>query len=184
MEGILKDFETSLDRNFAFLKDEYKKIRADRVDASILDKIKVECFGSFSPINQLASVSVAESRILSISPWDITLLNSIEKAILKSDIGVSPQNDGKVIKCVFPPLSQERRNEFAKEVSKKCEESKISIRNFRHEFMTKLKNMKKKSEISTDEIQRLEKQIQKSVDVFISKTDTLKEEKTKQIFGG
>ncbi|GMB10240.1 MAG: ribosome recycling factor [Candidatus Improbicoccus devescovinae] len=181
---IVEDFSASAQKIVVFLENEYKTVRSNRANPAIIDKIKIDYYGSPTPITQIASVSVTEARVLCIQPWDISVLNTIEKAILKSDLGISPQNNGKVIKIIFPPLSEELRKEIVKNIQKIAEDSKISVRNTRRDFLDKIKNLKKQGELPTDEVQRLEKQIQNIVDTYISQIDDIKQKKIQQVMGG
>ena len=163
------------------LSDDYAAIQAGRANPAVLEKVTVDYYGTATPINQVAAVSVAEARVLTIQPWDISVLNAIEKAIQKSDIGINPQNDGKVIRLIFPQLTEDRRKEIAKEVSSMSENSKIAIRNIRRDAIDKLKNKKKASEITEDELKSGEKKIQDLTDKFCKQIDELRSTKEKQI---
>jgi len=163
------------------LANEYHAIRAGRANPAILDKIMVDYYGVMTPINQMAAVSVAEARVLTITPWDPSVLKSIEKAILASDIGINPQSDGKTIRLNFPPLTEERRRELAKQVKKYGEEAKIAIRNVRRDALEMYKNMKKKSEITEDDLKDIEKDLQDLTDKYCKEIDKLAEKKEKEI---
>lgn len=153
------------------LEHEYTTIRAGRANPAVLDKVKVDYYGVPTAINQLAAVSVAEARILMIQPWDISILSQIEKAILASDIGINPTNDGKVIRLTFPQLTEERRKELVKTVKKYGEEAKVTIRNIRRDTLEKYKAMKKSSEITEDDLKNCEKDVQDLTDKFTKKID-------------
>lgn len=181
MNNLLKDAETRMKQAVEHLSNEYASIRAGRANTSVLDKINIDYYGTPTPINQVAAVSVSEARILVIQPWDISLLNIIERAIQKSDIGINPQNDGKVIRLIFPQLTEDRRKEIAREVSSLSEETKISIRNIRRDLIDKSKNLKKNSEITEDESKKLEKKIQDFTDKYCAEIEKLCDTKTKQI---
>ncbi len=172
-----KRMQTAADR----LAGEYAAIQAGRANASVLDKITVDYYGTPSPINQVAAVSISEARVLVIQPWDISLLPIIEKAIQKSDIGINPQNDGKIIRLIFPQLTEDRRKEISKEISAMAEESKIAIRNIRRDAMDKMKNMKKSSEIAEDELRYGEKKVQDLTDKFCKQIDDLCATKMAQV---
>lgn len=150
----------ALDKNFA-------SIRAGRASAAVLDKISVDYYGTPTPVNQMATVSVAEARILTIQPWDKTMLHPIEKAIQASDIGINPQNDGSVLRLTFPPLTEERRKIIVKDVNKMEEEAKVAVRTIRRDAMDKLKKLQKSSEITEDDLKDGEEKIQKITDGFI-----------------
>ena len=169
--------QKALDR----LDYEYSTIRAGRANPAVLEKVSVDYYGAMTPVNQMAAISVAEARILVIQPWDVSTLKAIEKAILNSDIGITPTNDGKVLRLVFPQLTEERRKELCKTVSKTCEDSKVAVRNVRRDSMDKLKAMKKASETTEDELKDAEKNIQKITDKFIEQVDSVGEAKTKEI---
>ena len=147
----------------------------------MLDKIKVDYYGTPTPINQVAAVSISEARVLVIQPWDVSLLNIIEKEIQKSDIGINPQNDGKVIRLIFPQLTEDRRKEIAKEVSAMAENSKISVRNIRRDAMDKIKNMKKDAEITEDDQKKGEKKVQDLTDKFCKQIDDMCDAKTTEV---
>lgn len=178
---LLKDTESRMKSAVEHLNSEYAGIRAGRANTSVLDKISVDYYGTPTPVNQVAAVSVSEARILVIQPWDISLLSPIEKAIQKSDIGINPQNDGKVIRLIFPQLTEERRSEIAREVSSLAENSKISIRNIRRDALDQAKNLKKNSEITEDEQKSLEKKVQDFTDKFCNEIAKICESKTNQI---
>ena len=163
------------------LKEEYAAIRAGRANAAVLDKITVDYYGSMTPINQLASVSATEARVLTIQPWDKSVLKAIEKAIQTSDIGINPQNDGSVIRLTFPPLTEDRRKEIVKDIQKIAENSKVAARSIRRDCIEKLKAMKKASEITEDDLKDGEKEIQKITDNAIKEIDTISEAKQKEI---
>ncbi len=177
MNSIIKDTETRMDFAVKHLSDEYASIRAGRASTAILDKVSIDYYGTATPINQVAAVSVAEARVIVIQPWDLSLLSVIEKAIQKSDIGINPQNDGKVIRLIFPQLTEDRRREISKEISRLSEDTKISVRNIRRDAMDKAKVLKKNSEATEDEVKKLEKKVQDLTDKFCAKIDKLCSEK-------
>ena len=183
MESLLisdGEIKMQMDKVILFLDDSYKQIHIGRANPSILDRVLVNCYGSSSPINQIASIS-SEARSLVIKPWDSSLLKEIDRAIQKENLGLTPQNDGEKIRINFPPLTGDERERISKDVSKMAEESKISIRNIRKNFMSKIDNLKKKKEITEDEASRFEKKVQDFTDSFIKKIEVLKENKTKQV---
>ena len=167
METVYTYVQDKMGKTVSVLKQEYSAIRAGRANPAVLDKIKVDYYGTPTPINQMAAVSVAEARILTIQPWDISTLHTIEKAIMASDLGINPQNDGRVIRLVFPQPTEERRRELGKEVSKMAEDSKVAIRSIRRDGIDKLKKMEKASEITEDDLKEGEKKLQEFTDKFI-----------------
>ena len=148
METVIATAREKMGKTISVLKGEYNSIRAGRANAAVLDKIRVDYYGVPTPINQMAAISVAEARILNIQPWDVSTLHTIEKAIQTSDIGINPQNDGRVIRLIFPQLTEEKRKELAKTVRKTAEDAKVAIRSIRRDSMDKIKKMEKSSEIT------------------------------------
>lgn len=177
----LNEYEVKMEKTLSVLGSELDGIRAGRANPAILDKISVEYYGSSTPINAVATISVPEARLMVIQPWDKGLLKTIEKAIQVSDIGINPQNDGNVIRLNFPPLTEERRKQLVKQVDKKGEESKIAIRAIRREAIDKFKKMEKKSEISEDDLKVYEKQTQELHDKYINEIDNTIDKKSKEI---
>ena len=163
------------------LEEEYAAIRAGRANPALLDKITVDYYGAPTPINQLAAVAVSEARVLTITPWDTSVLRGIERAIQTSNLGVNPQNDGKVIRLVFPPLNEERRRELAKDISKLAEDAKVAVRSVRREAIEKLKEMKKVSDITEDDLKQAEKKTQDLTDKYIKNVDASLARKEKEI---
>lgn len=163
------------------LSHEFTTIRAGRANPSVLDKISVDYYGAPTPINQMAAISVAEARILVIQPWDASTLKLIEKAIQVSDLGINPTNDGKLLRIVFPQLTEERRKELVKQVRKNGEEAKVTIRSIRRDTMEKYKTMKKNSEITEDDLANCEKDVQKLTDKFTADIDAAVADKEKEI---
>ncbi|MFO8240130.1 MAG: ribosome recycling factor [Dissulfuribacterales bacterium] len=164
----------------AFERD-LARIRTGRASAALLQGINVDYYGTFMPLNQVASIAVPESRLLSIQPWDINILKDIEKAILKSDLGLNPSNDGKIIRVNVPPLTEERRKELVKVVKKMAEDCRVAIRNIRREVIEFLKNRKKAKEISEDDLFRLQDEVQKITDDHIMKIEGIISDKEKEI---
>ena len=181
MESVFSLAKEKMEKTIASLKYEYNGIRAGRANAAVLDKIQVDYYGCPTPINQMAAVSVPEARILAIQPWDTSSLSLIEKAIQASDIGINPSNDGRVIRLVFPALTEERRKQISKDVSQFAEEAKVGVRNIRRDCIDKIKAMKKNSEITEDDQKFAEEKIQKITDEFIKKVDEVADAKTKEI---
>lgn len=181
MQTVYKMAEEKMGKTVSVLNAEYSSMRAGRANASVLDKIRVDYYGTPTPINQMAAVAVAEARILTIQPWDISTLHTIEKAIQASEIGINPQNDGRIIRLVFPQITEERRKELCKDVKKMAEESKVSVRSTRRDCLDKLKKMEKASEITEDDLKNGEKKIQDITDKYIKEIDKASEAKEKDI---
>ena len=181
MRQELKQFEEKMAKAINYYSGELNSIRAGRANPAILDKVQVEYYGALSPLNQVGTVSVPEPTMIVIQPWDASILTDIEKAINKADIGIAPQNDGKVIRLNFPPLTEERRKELAKGLSKKSEEAKVNVRNVRREAMDFFKKAQKNSEITEDDLKGLEDDIQKLTDSKIKEIDNLCAAKEKEI---
>lgn len=178
---VLKDTSKRMEKVVEKFKSELATIRAGRASTSLLDKLTVEYYGTPTPINQVASVSVPEPKMILIQPWDASVLGDIEKAILKSDLNLTPNNDGKVIRLILPELTSERRQELVKIVGKKAEEAKVSVRNIRRESNDTLKKMEKDGDISEDESKRHQDEVQKTTDKFINEIDMIQEKKEKDI---
>lgn len=176
-----RDFETKMKKTIESYKNELDTVRAGRANARILDRVSVDYYGTPTPINQLGTISVPDARTLVIQPWDTTILKDIEKAILASDIGITPANDGKLIRLVFPQLTEERRKELKKQVSKLGEDAKVAIRNIRRDAMDKAKDMKKNGEMTEDEQKASEKSIQDLTDKYIKEIDVITAGKEKEI---
>lgn len=181
MEALLKATEEKMNKSLDALNREFKSIRVGRANASVLDRISVDYYGVATPVMQMAAVSVPEARTLLIRPWDATTLKAIEKAILSSDIGINPQNDGTQIRLNFPPLTEERRKEISKEVKKLAEEGKVAVRNIRRDALEKLKGLKKDNQITEDDEKNGEKKIQNLTDHFCKEADELEAAKEKEI---
>lgn len=181
MNEIFKIAEEKMNKSINSLLGEYAAIRAGRANPAILDKVMVEYYGTPTPVNQMAAVSVPDARTLMIQPWDKSTLKDIERAILTSDIGINPQNDGSVIRLVFPPLTEERRKEIGKNIFKLAEDCKVAIRSIRRDAMDKLKDMKKKSEITEDDLKNGEKKMQDLTDKFCKEIDGIADKKEKEI---
>ena len=181
MKELLKNTEEKMNKTIDVLERDYKSIRAGRANASVLDRVTVDYYGCPTPIQQMAAVSVPEPRILMIQPWDASTLKDIEKAILTSDIGINPQNDGRVIRLSFPPLTEERRKEIVKDVHKTAEESKVAVRNTRRDAIEKLKSLKKSNTITEDDVADGEKKIQNLTDKYCKEIDSLAAVKEKEI---
>jgi len=174
-------YQEKMNKTIANLESEYATIRAGRANPHVLDRITVDYYGTATPINQVGNITVPEPRLLQIQPWDASMVKAIEKAINKSDIGINPNTDGKVVRLVFPELTEERRASLAKEVKKKGEESKVAIRNIRRDAMDTFKKLEKAHEITEDELADLEDEVQKITDKSIAAIDKLSEAKSKDI---
>ena len=181
MDTVIATAREKMGKTISVLKSEYNSIRAGRANAAVLDKIRVDYYGVPTPIQQMAAISVAEARILVIQPWDVSTLHTIEKAIQMSDIGINPQNDGRVIRLIFPQLTEEKRKDLAKTVRKTAEEAKVAIRSIRRDAMEKIKKMEKASEITEDDLRDGEEELQDLTDEFIKKVDEVCAEKEKEI---
>ena len=181
MQEVLKKNDERMQRRINHLVDEFKSIRAGRANAGVLDKVTVDYYGVPTPINQLSSISVPEARTLVIQPYDASSLKSIEKAIQMSDVGINPQNDGKVLRLIFPPLTEDKRKEIAKDISRIAEDSKVQVRNVRRDTVEKLKKMKKSGDLTEDDLKDGEKKVQKSTDKFIKEIDEITDKKKKEI---
>lgn len=179
--GKYPEVEAKMEKRINALVSEFKTIRAGRANASVLDKIAIDYYDTMTPINQVGSISSPEPHQLVIQPWDVSVLNKIEKAINKSELGLSPQNDGKVIRLTFPPLTEERRKELVKTVKKYAEEAKVQIRNVRRDAMDMYKKQKKNSEITEDDLKDIEKDIQNMTDKYIKEIDSITADKEKEI---
>ncbi len=175
------EIEAKMNKRVDGFHGELKTIRAGRANASVLDKVAIDYYGTPTPIQQVGSISSPEPRMLVIQPWDATVLKEIEKAILKSEIGIAPQNDGKVIRLQFPPLTEERRKELVKQVKKYSEDAKVQIRNVRRDAMDAYKAMKKNGEITEDDLGNIEKDIQKLTDKFVKEIEDITADKEKEI---
>lgn len=181
MKDVFAKAESKMNKSIDHLMEEYAAIRAGRANPAVLDHIMVNYYDTPTPINQLAAVSVTEARVLTIQPWDMSVLRGIEKAIQTSDLGVNPQNDGKVIRLVFPPLNEERRKELTKLVRKGAEESKVAIRSIRRDAMEQFKKLEKDSLITEDDRSKAEKKMQETTDAAIKGIDELCAKKEKEI---
>jgi len=182
MLSELREYEDKMKRTLDFLAQQFATVRAGRANAGVLDQIQVDYYGSPTPIQQVASVSSPDPRTLMIQPWDGSVLRDIERAILASELGINPQNDGKVIRLIFPQLTEERRKELAKQVKKYGEEAKVAVRNIRRDAMEKFKKQQKSSEITEDDYKGLEKDLQKLTDDYIKKVDEMTDKKEKELF--
>ena len=181
MKETLKKCEERMIKRVDHLEIEFKEIRAGRANPNILDRITVDYYGAPTAVNQLAAVSVTEARTLTIQPWDATVLKGIERAIQSSDIGINPQNDGKTIRLIFPPLTEERRKEIVKDIAKMAEAKKVHVRNIRRDTIDDLKKLKKNGDITEDDLKNAEKKVQDLTDKYIKSIDSLSEAKQKEV---
>ncbi len=178
----IKEFKNRMIKTAEVLSTQFDTVRAGRANAAVLDQIEVDYYGSPTPIRQIAAISSPDPRTLLIQPWDGSTLKLIEKAILTSELGINPQNDGRVIRLVFPQLTEERRKELAKQVRKYGEEAKVAVRNIRRDAMDKFKKEQKKGEITEDDLKDLEKDMQKLTDDYTKEVDKLTAAKEKELF--
>jgi ribosome recycling factor len=181
IESIYQETRESMGKSVEALKNELKRIRTGRASLSILDGIKIDYYGTLTPLNQMATLAVPESRLITIQPWDVSVVKDIEKAILKSDLGLTPSSDGKIIRISIPQLTEDRRKELVKVVHKVCEDYKVSVRNFRRDSNELLKSMKKDGEITEDDAFNSQEQVQKITDEHIKLIDECYQEKEKEI---
>lgn len=181
MKALFEKTEGKMQKTLANLEEDFASIRAGRASASVLDKVMVDYYGVPTAINQMAAVSVAEARILTIQPWDNTTLKAIEKAIQTSDLGINPQNDGRIIRLIFPPLTEERRKEIVKNIHKMAEERKVAVRSIRRDAIEKLKAMKKNAEITEDDQKDGEEKLQDITNKYTKKIDEVTAAKEKEV---
>lgn len=181
MEELLMTYEDKMEKSLDNLKEEYTTIRAGRANPHILDKVKVDYYGTPTPLQQVGNISVPEARMICIQPWDASLLKDIERAINTSDLGLTPTNDGKLIRLVFPELTEDRRKELVKDVKKKGENAKVAIRNIRRDAIEAVKKKGKEDGISEDEIKGYQDDVQKSTDAYVKKIDDAIDAKSQEI---
>ena len=181
MEELIMTYEDKMEKSLDNLYSEYTSIRAGRANPHILDKITVDYYGTPTPLQQVGNISVPEARMIVIQPWEASILKDIEKVLLMSDLGLTPTNDGKMIRLVFPELTEERRKELVKDVKKKGENAKVAVRNIRRDAMEAVKKKGKEDGISEDEIKGYQDDVQKSTDKYVAKIDAAVEEKSKEI---
>ena len=178
---MYEEIEERMKKAVSVLEEQLGTVRAGRANPKILDKVQVEYYGVLTPVNQVANIAVPEARMITIQPWDASLLKEVEKAILKADIGINPNNDGKIIRLVFPELTEERRKELVKDIKKMSEDSKIALRNVRRDGIDGFKAQEKASEITEDDLHRAEEDIQKLTDKYVAKIDELVDNKEKEV---
>lgn len=176
-----EDTRDRMAKSIESLKKEMKRVRTGRASLSLLDGVRVDYYGTKTPLNQMASLSVPESRLIVIQPWDVSVIKEIEKAILKSDLGLTPSSDGKLVRIAIPPLTEERRKELVKVVGKICEEYKVAVRNVRRDANEMVKELKKEGDVSEDDAYKAQDEIQKITDEFVGKIDEIQSAKEKEI---
>ena len=181
MDARIQLYDDKMTKTMSNLESELQTIRAGRANPHVLDKITVDYYGAQTSLQQVANITVPEARMIQIQPWESSLIKSIEKAILVSDIGINPNNDGKVIRLIFPELTEERRKDLAKDVKKKGEAAKVAVRNIRRDANDALKKLGKSADVSEDEVKELEDKVQKMTDSYIKKIEKAVEEKSKEI---
>ena len=181
MDSRLTEYDKKMSKTIDHLNSDFMTIRAGRANPHVLDKIKIDYYGTPTPVQQVGNISIPEPRLIQIQPWEKSLLKEIEKAIQTSDIGINPTNDGNVIRLVFPELTEERRKELVKEVKKKGEADKVAIRNIRRDGNDAFKKLAKSEDVSEDDIKQLEEELQKLTDKYIKQVDQMVEEKSKDI---
>jgi ribosome recycling factor len=181
IDDIYQETRDSMGKSIEALERELKRVRTGRASLSILDGIKVDYYGTLTPLNQMATLAVPESRLITIQPWDVSVIQDVEKAILKSDLGLTPSNDGKILRISIPPLTEERRKELVKMVHKMCEDHKVSVRNTRRDSNELLKSLKKDGDISEDEAFKAQDEVQKITDEHIKLIDECFTKKEKEI---
>lgn len=181
IESLFQEVKESMGKSISALKNELKRVRTGRASLSILDGIRVDYYGTLSPLNQIASLSVPESRLITVQPWDVSIIKDIEKAILKSDLGLTPSGDGKIIRISIPPLTEDRRKKLVKVVHKMCEDYKVAVRNIRRDSNELIKGLKKDGEIAEDDAFKAQDDVQKMTDEHIKLIDSIYKEKEKEI---
>lgn len=181
MDTRITPYDSKMEKSLNNLKEEYASIRAGRANPHLLDKLRIDYYGTPSSLQSVANISVPEPRVIQIQPWESKLIKDIEKAIISSDLGLNPSNDGKVIRLVFPELTEERRKELVKDIKKKAENTKVAVRNIRRDANDAFKKLSKSNEVSEDEIKDLENEIQKVTDKYVVDIDKVSDEKSKEI---
>lgn len=181
VELVFDDLKTRAEKSIAAMKNDLAAMKAGRANARILDKITVDYYGTPTPINQMSNITIPEARLLTISVWDISAIKSVEKAILAANIGITPVNDGKILRLVFPELTEERRRQLVKEVKTLAENTKVAVRNIRRDAIENLKSFKKDSVITEDELEKFEKDVDKSTNASVAEIDKMVADKEKEI---
>ncbi|MEN8211446.1 MAG: ribosome recycling factor [Thermodesulfobacteriota bacterium] len=181
MNEVLEETKDRMGKSQKAFENEMAKVRTGRASTALLDSVKVDYYGTLTPLSQMATISIPESRLITIKPWDVSVINQVEKAILKANLGLTPSNDGKLIRISIPPLTEDRRKEIAKSISKICEDFKVAIRNIRRDSNEMLKDLQKDGDISEDDSFKAQKLVQESTDSFIEKLDKIFVDKEKEI---
>lgn len=181
MKEVREKAKSKMEKSISVMLSDFAAVRVGRANPAVLDKVRVDYYGAPTPINQLATVSVSEARVLVVTPWDKTMLTKLEKAIQASDVGINPQNDGSVLRLTFPQLTEEDRKRIVKDIKKQGEDTKVAIRSIRRDAMEKYKSMKKNNEITEDDMKDCEEQIQKLTDKYVKQVDVHVAEKEKEI---
>lgn len=181
VKDVIKDMNVHMDKTIDSLRKEYQRVRTGRASTSLLDDIRVDFYGTPSPLSQVATLSIPEGRTITIQPWESKMIQVIEKAILNSNLGLTPANDGKVIRLTLPPLTEERRKEIVKQLKRDAEESKVALRNIRRDAIERLKKLEKEKSISEDELKRAEKEVQDSTNSHVAKVDEVLAHKEKEV---
>ena len=181
IESIYQETRDNMGKSIDALKNEFNRVRTGRASLAILDGIRVDYYGTLTPLNQMATLAVPESRLITLQPWDVSVIKEVEKAILKSDLGITPSNDGKIIRISIPPLTEERRKELVKVINKISEDHKIAVRNIRRDSNELLKGLKKDGDISEDDAFKAQDQVQKITDEYIKLIDDVNKDKEKEI---
>ncbi len=181
MNVVLEETKERMGKSQKAFENEMSKVRTGRASTALLDSVKVDYYGTLTPLSQMATISIPESRLITIKPWDVSVINQVEKAILKANLGLTPSNDGKLIRISIPPLTEDRRKEIAKSISKICEDFKVAIRNIRRDSNEMLKDLQKDGDISEDDSFKAQKLVQESTDNFIEKLDKIFVDKEKEI---
>ncbi|MCL2760661.1 MAG: ribosome recycling factor [Desulfuromonadales bacterium] len=181
IKDVINGMKAHMDKTIDVLRKEYQKVRTGRANTGILDSIMVDYYGNPSPINAVATLAVPEPRTITISPWEAKMIPVIEKAILNANIGLTPSNDGKLIRLILPPLTEERRKEIVKDLKRKAEDDKVALRNIRRDAIEKLKKLEKDKQISEDDLKRAEKEVQEVVDSYIAKVEEVFVHKEKEV---
>ena len=181
MNEVLQETKDRMGKSQKAFENEMVKVRTGRASTALLDSVKVDYYGTLTLLSQMATISIPESRLITIKPWDVSVINQVEKAILKANLGLTPSNDGKLIRISIPPLTEDRRKEIAKSISKICEDFKVAVRNIRRDSNEMLKDLQKDGDISEDDCFKAQKQVQESTDIYIKKLDKIFADKEKEI---
>lgn len=181
IKDVIADMNLHMDKSIEALRKEYQRVRTGRASTSLLDEVKVDFYGTISPVSQVATLSVPEARTITIQPWDPKMIQPIEKAIMNANLGITPANDGKVIRLNLPPLTEERRKDIAKQLKRDAEDAKVAIRNIRRDAIDSLKKLEKDKQISEDELKRAEKEVQDFTNSHVAKVDEVQIHKEKEV---